>query len=71
MDRSNQLRHLATAERNIARGERNIFDQELRVEELDVRRHDSTLARSVLETFRQTQAKHIAHRDQILKQLAE
>lgn len=71
MDRSTQLRHLATAEQNIARGERNISNQELRVEELDFRGYDSRLAGALLETFRQTQAQHLIHRDQILRELAE
>ena len=71
MDRNAQLRHLAAAERHVQLGERCILDQERCIEELDLHGHDSNLARSVLETFRQTQAQHVGHRDQILKELAE
>ena len=69
MDRSMQLRHLAEAEQHIARGTQHISHQELRIAEFDVRGHDSTLARTLLETFRITQAQHIAHRDHILGEL--
>jgi hypothetical protein len=71
MDRSTQLRHLAAADRHIEHGERIITDQERLIEELNVRGHDSKLARSILETFRQTQAQGIDHRDLILRELAE
>lgn len=70
MDRKTQLRHLAEAEEHIASGERHIADQILRIEELDFRDYDSTLARSLLATFRHIQVQHLAHRDQILKELA-
>jgi hypothetical protein len=49
----------------------HISDQELRIADLDLRGHDSALARSLLETFRLTQAQHVAHRDRILIALAE
>lgn len=64
-----QLRHLAIAERHIARGAEQISDQEARVIDLDHRGQDSSLARAVLETFRNMQAQHIAHRDHILTEL--
>lgn len=67
--RNMQLRHLAEAEQHIARGTQHISDQELRIAEFDFRGHDSTLARSLLETFRVTQAQHIAKRDHILREL--
>jgi hypothetical protein len=35
----------------------------LRVAELELLGHDSTLARSLLVTFRRTQAQHVTHRD--------
>ena len=70
MDRSIQLQHLAEAERHIARGDYHISEQELRIAEFDARGHDATLARALLETFRLTQAQHVAHRDFILKALA-
>jgi hypothetical protein len=71
MDRNAQLRHLAAAERHVQRGERCIRDQEDCIEELGLHGHDTNLARAILETFRQIQAQHVGHRDQILKELAE
>jgi hypothetical protein len=56
MERSLELQHLAEAEHHIARGAQHILDQEIRIADLDLRGHDSTLARSLLETFRLTQA---------------
>jgi hypothetical protein len=64
-----QLQHLAEAEQHIARGAQHISDQELRIEDFDHCGHDSTLARSLLETFRLIQVQHIAHRDRILREL--
>lgn len=71
MDRLKQLQHLAEAERNIAGGEHRISEQELRIADLDCRGHDTTLARSLLETFRITQAQHLALRDHILRELTQ
>jgi|SwirhisoilCB1_FD_contig_51_5277599_length_377_multi_1_in_0_out_0_1 hypothetical protein len=71
MDRLKQLQHLAEAERNIARGEHNISEQELRIADLDCHGYDTILARSLLETFRVTQAQRMVHRDQILRELAQ
>jgi len=47
MERSRQLRHLEEAEQHVLRGAHNISDQEERIEELDRRGHDTTLARSL------------------------
>ena len=69
MDRTMQLQHLAQSEQHIARGAKHILNQELRIEDLDRRGRDSTLARSLLETFRLIQAQHIAHRDHIIREL--
>lgn len=69
MDRSLQLRHLAEAEQHVARGAEQVFYQETRVADLDLRGQDSSLARAVLETFRNLQAQHVAHRDHILTEL--
>ena len=71
MDRSVQFRHLAEAERHIAFGAQRISNQEVRIAELEIQGHDSTLARSLLQTFRLTQAKHVAHRDRILRELGQ
>jgi hypothetical protein len=69
--RSMQFRHLAEAERHIALGAQHISSQELRIADLELHGHNSTLARSLLETFRLTQAQNIAHRDQILRELGQ
>ena len=71
MDRSVQLRHLAEAERHIASGVEHISNQEQRIADLDLRGQDSTLVRSLLKTFCFMQAQHIAHRDQILRELGQ
>jgi hypothetical protein len=71
MDLTMELQHLAEAEHHITRGAQHILDQEIRVADLDFRGHDSTLARSLLETFRLTQAQHVAHRDRILRLLGQ
>ena len=70
MDRSMEFRHLAEAERHIMLGAQHISKQELCIADLEVHGHDSTLARSLLETFRLTQAEHVAHRDRILRELS-
>ena len=62
MDRLKQLQHLAEAERNIAGGEHPIFEQELRIADLDCRGLDTTLARSLLKTFRITSPTHCGPR---------
>ena len=67
--RNMQLRHLAEAEQHIALGMQHISHQELRLAKFDLRGHDSTLARFLLEAFRITQAQHITHRDHILREL--
>jgi hypothetical protein len=68
---SMQLRHLAEAERHIASGAEHISKQELCIADLDHRGQDSTLARTLLKTFRLLQVEHIAHRDRILRELGE
>ena len=70
MDHSMQFRDLAEAERHIALGAQHILDQEMRVADIDLRGYDSTLARSLLETFRLMQAQHVAHRERILRMRA-
>ena len=69
MDRSQQLQHLEQAERHLFLGQQNISDQERRIEDLEQRGHDTTLARAFLETLLSTQAQFVAHRDQILREL--
>jgi hypothetical protein len=70
MDRGMQIRHLAEAEHHIAMGARHISNQQLLITDLHLAGEESALARSLLETFRLSQAQHIAHRDLILGELA-
>jgi hypothetical protein len=70
MDRSMQLQHLAEAEQHIGRGAKHISDQEVLIADLELLGHDTGLARSLLETFRLTQAQHMDHRECILRVLA-
>ena len=71
MDRKIQLAHLEEAERHVAQGERHIVEQENRIADLDRYGHDTAQARRLLETFRFVQAEHVAHRNHILKALAQ
>jgi hypothetical protein len=69
MKRDMQLAHLQEAERHVATGERHIAEQERRIAELDRNGHDTSQARTLLETFRALQNEHVAHRDHILREL--
>jgi len=70
MDRTGQLlQHLAEAEQHITLGERHISSQEMRIADLDLCGYDSTLARSILQTFLLVQSQHVTHRDHILREL--
>jgi hypothetical protein len=71
MDRSAQLRVLAATKPHIASGIKHISDQVLLIADRDFRGEDSTLARSLLKTFCVMQVQHIAHRDRILRELAQ
>ena len=71
MDREMQWRHLREAERHIAQGQRNIADQEARIADLSHNGHDTELARRLLNSFREIQAQHIAHRDFIIQQIEQ
>jgi hypothetical protein len=71
MNQSMHLRHLEEAERHVLRGEQNISAQEQHIEELELHGHDTTLARSLLDTFLMTQTQFVAHRDEILKTLGQ
>jgi hypothetical protein len=65
------LRHLAEAERHIALGERHVADQERLVADLEAYGYDTTAARSILMSFRLSQALHVEHRENILKELEQ
>ena len=70
MDRTEQLlRHLAEAVQHIVLGAQYISNQEMRIADFDLRGYDSTLARSLLQTFLVIQSEHVAHRDHILREL--
>jgi hypothetical protein len=71
MDYAMQLRHLAQAERHVVIGEKHIADQAERIVSLDAAGHDSTLARSLLVSFRLSQDQHLAHMDHILRVLGQ
>ncbi|WP_063621696.1 hypothetical protein [Bradyrhizobium sp. Ec3.3] len=66
-----ELAHLADAEERIALGEHHIAKQERIVAELDRDGHDVRNALALLDTFRQSQVQHVAHRDFILTRLAQ
>ncbi|MGY8664319.1 hypothetical protein Q3C01_18495 [Bradyrhizobium sp. UFLA05-109] len=71
MDRAIGLAELAEAEKRVALGERHIVQQERRIAELDRDGHDTREAFALLDTFRQTQVQHVAHRDFILIRLGQ
>jgi hypothetical protein len=71
MDRTILLQHLAEAKRHVAQGEAHLAKQEAIVAELDRDGHDTTAARAVLATLRDTQSLHKQGRDRILRELQE
>jgi hypothetical protein len=71
MNREMELQHLALAEKTIALGERHIQREEQMISELDRDGHDTSEALALLETYRRTQAQHVAHRNMLLKLLQQ
>lgn len=71
MDREMELAHLAQAEKAVIEGERHIQHQERVVAELDRDGHDTREALALLAAFRRIQAEHVAHRDFLLRKIAE
>ena len=69
MDHERQIQLLVQAERHVAEGVQHIADQERRIADLRREGRDVTKACSLLELFQDTQAKHIAHRNLLLKEL--
>ncbi len=60
------VRHeLTEAEALLDRGNKHIFEQTARVARLERKGYDTTLARSILATFIETQSMHQRHRDQL------
>lgn len=71
MDRTMQIRHLVEAERHVAQGERHLLEQERRLADLDCNGHGTIQGRRLLQNFRDLQMLHVAHRDQILRELEQ
>lgn len=63
------LEHLAQAGRHVAEGKRNILRQEELIADLNRAGRDTELARAILDTLEHTQALHVQHRDDILREL--
>jgi hypothetical protein len=70
MDRQTIAEHLALAERHVAEGQDHIERQRMVIAELERDRHDTTRAKELLDTFKTTQALHIADRDRLRQELA-
>jgi hypothetical protein len=69
MDRTMLQDHLAPAERHVIEGERHIARQRELVAELKRDGHDSDLAQSLLRSFEELQAMHVADRGRLRKEL--
>jgi Spy/CpxP family protein refolding chaperone len=69
--RENLLRQLVEAERHVAESEEHVSTQEGLIAELDRDGHDTTEAKALLETMRQTQALHRQDVVRILKSLGQ
>jgi hypothetical protein len=65
------LAHLAEAERHIALGEGHIARQIEIIGALACGGHPTELATYVLDTYRELQTTHLAHRDRIRKELEQ
>ena len=61
--------HLALAERHVADGERHVARQKRLVYELERDGHDVTQAVTLVSTFEDTQALHVADRDRLREEL--
>ena len=70
MDVAESLSDLAVADAHVAQGERHVVRQREIIDELKLGGHSTRLAESLLDSFEQTLASHVAHRDRILADLA-
>jgi hypothetical protein len=70
MDKQFLMQHLAQAEAHIAQGRLHIERQEQRIAELERDGHDSSLARTLLDTLGEAQRLHEATRERILAELS-
>jgi hypothetical protein len=71
MDREMLKRHLAEAEEHIATGDKNIARQREVIAQLERDGRDTASARTFLHEFEQLQARHIAERERLLRELSE
>jgi hypothetical protein len=71
MDRAMLQQHLAQAEQHAALGQNHITKQESLIAELDRDGHDTTEARKVLATLRDTQKLHEQSVERIIAELEE
>jgi hypothetical protein len=71
MDREMLKRHLAEAEEHIATDDKNIARQREVIAQLERDGRDTVSARSFLQEFEQLQARHIAERERLLRELSE
>jgi hypothetical protein len=62
--------HLALAETHVAEGERILARQRRLLAELERDGHDTRTARTLLQSFEQTQASHVAERDRLRAELS-
>ncbi len=70
MDRETLLRDFASAGQHVAQSDAHILKQEALIAELDRDGHDTSVARALLDSMRDTRALHIQHRGRLLKELA-
>ena len=71
MDQEMLKRHLAEAEEHIATGDKNIARQRDLIAHLERDGHDTASAKTFLREFEQLQARHIAERERLLRELSE
>ena len=71
MDRAELERRLQEAEYHVERGEQNIVHQRAVIETLERGGHDATAAQMLLRRLESAQAKHVAERSRLFKELAD
>lgn len=69
MDRAMLERHLRTARDHVELGEQHVTRQRELVAELDRDGHDTAMARTLLRTFEDMQATHVADRDRLIAEI--
>jgi hypothetical protein len=71
MDREMLKSHLTQVEEHIATGGKNIARQRDLIAQLERDGYDTASAKTFLREFEQLQARHIAEREQLLRELSE